>query len=155
MVTTLPGQLVRTRRFTLGVPDQFTVALGGAAVLFLRSRAGDDPVTCLWVLDLDSGAERLIAVARGADAHVVPYDDNLLAEARRYNEIALQGAKWSLRKSAASAQSKDPYPAQTPVREHNQHSGQRVRQLRSSRKVFPPHHIPLCRQSHPISYPRL
>jgi hypothetical protein len=26
-------------------------------------------------------AERLIAVARGADAHVVPYDDNLLAEA--------------------------------------------------------------------------
>lgn len=24
--------------------------------------------------------ERLIAIARGADAHVVPYDDNLLAE---------------------------------------------------------------------------
>jgi hypothetical protein len=40
-------------------------------------------------------AERLIAVARGADAHVVPYDDNLLAEARHYNEVALLGALWS------------------------------------------------------------
>ncbi len=42
-------------------------------------------------------AERLIAVARGADPHIVPYHDNLLAEARRYNDVALQGAKWSLR----------------------------------------------------------
>jgi hypothetical protein len=46
-------------------------------------------------------AERLIAVARGADAHVVPYDDNLLAEARRYNDVALQGATWSLRLAVA------------------------------------------------------
>ena len=42
-------------------------------------------------------AERVIAVARGADAHVVPYDPDLLAEARRYNDVALQGATWSLR----------------------------------------------------------
>ena len=42
-------------------------------------------------------AERLVAVARGADPHVVAYDDNLLAEARRYNDVALQGATWSLR----------------------------------------------------------
>jgi hypothetical protein len=42
-------------------------------------------------------SERLIAVARGADAHVVPYDPDLLAESRRYNDVALQGAKWSLR----------------------------------------------------------
>jgi hypothetical protein len=42
-------------------------------------------------------SERLIAVARGADAHVVPYDPDLLAESRHYNEVALQGAKWSLR----------------------------------------------------------
>jgi dipeptidyl-peptidase 4 len=57
----LPAQLVRTRRFTLGVPGQFTIALDGATVLFLRSRAGDDPVTCLWALDLNSGTERLLA----------------------------------------------------------------------------------------------
>ena len=42
-------------------------------------------------------AERLIAVARGADAHVVPYDPDLLAESRHYNDVALQGALWSFR----------------------------------------------------------
>jgi uncharacterized damage-inducible protein DinB len=42
-------------------------------------------------------SERLIAVARGADARVVPYDPDLLAESRRSNEVALEGARWSLR----------------------------------------------------------
>jgi hypothetical protein len=42
-------------------------------------------------------AERLVAVARGADAHVVPYDPDLLAESRHYNEVALPGATWSFR----------------------------------------------------------
>jgi hypothetical protein len=42
-------------------------------------------------------AERLVAVARGADAHVIPYDPDLLAESRHYNDIALQGATWSFR----------------------------------------------------------
>jgi hypothetical protein len=42
-------------------------------------------------------SERLIAVARGADGHVVPYDPDLLAESRHYNDIALEGATWSLR----------------------------------------------------------
>jgi hypothetical protein len=47
-------------------------------------------------------AERLVAVARGADAHVVPYDPDLLADARHYNEIALQGVTWSFRIAVAS-----------------------------------------------------
>ena len=42
-------------------------------------------------------AERLLAVARGADPHVSPYDPDLLAEARHYNEVALEGAIWSFR----------------------------------------------------------
>jgi uncharacterized damage-inducible protein DinB len=42
-------------------------------------------------------AERLIAIARGADPHIVPYDADLLAEARQYNDVALEGAKWSFR----------------------------------------------------------
>jgi dipeptidyl-peptidase-4 len=57
----LPGQLFRTRRFTSGVPGQFTVAQDGSTVLFLRSRTGADPVTCLWALDLESRTERLLA----------------------------------------------------------------------------------------------
>jgi hypothetical protein len=47
-------------------------------------------------------SERLVAVARGADAHVVPYDPDLLAEARHYNEIALEGGTWSFRIAVAN-----------------------------------------------------
>jgi hypothetical protein len=47
-------------------------------------------------------AERLVAVARGADAHVGPYDPDLLAEERHYNDIALLGATWSLRIAVAN-----------------------------------------------------
>lgn len=36
------------------------VAPDGDRVLFLRSRAGDDPLTCLWSLDLAGGEERLL-----------------------------------------------------------------------------------------------
>ena len=61
MVTsTLPGQLVSTRRFTFGVPDRFTIAAGGRSVVFVRSRSGTDAVGCLWALDVASGAERLL-----------------------------------------------------------------------------------------------
>ena len=57
----LPAQIARTRRFTLGVPGQFTVTADERTVLFLRTRSGDDPAGCLWALDLASGAERLLA----------------------------------------------------------------------------------------------
>ena len=33
-------------------------------MVFVRSRAGDDPVNCLWVLDAVSGDERLVADPR-------------------------------------------------------------------------------------------
>lgn len=59
--TSLPEQLVRTRRFTRGVPERIAVSSDGKTVLFLRGRAGDDPVACLWMLDLDTAAERLLA----------------------------------------------------------------------------------------------
>lgn len=59
--TTLPDQLVRTLRFTRGVPGRFVVSGGGETVLFLRGRTGDDPVTCLWAWEVASGGERLLA----------------------------------------------------------------------------------------------
>ncbi|HEU5419510.1 MAG TPA: prolyl oligopeptidase family serine peptidase [Streptosporangiaceae bacterium] len=59
--TSLPEQLARTRRFALGAPGQFTISPDGATVLFLRSRAGDDPVACLRAVDVGSGTERLLA----------------------------------------------------------------------------------------------
>ncbi len=85
-IPALPRQLSRTRRFTLGVPARFTVAPDGAAVLFLRSRAGDDPVGCLWALDPATGAERLLADPAellGAAADDVPEEERVRRERAR------------------------------------------------------------------------
>ena len=57
---TFPRQQARTRRYTLGRPRTFTVAEDGSRVAFLRSRASDDPVGCLWVFDVASRTERLV-----------------------------------------------------------------------------------------------
>ena len=57
----LPRQWARTRRFSLGAPRSFTISRDGSRVTFLRSRAGDDPVTSLWMLDVATGTERLVA----------------------------------------------------------------------------------------------
>jgi dipeptidyl-peptidase-4 len=59
-----PRRQARTRRFTLGAPRGFTISPDGSRVLFLRSRGGTDPVTCLWSLDTADGSERLIADPR-------------------------------------------------------------------------------------------
>ena len=55
-----PKQVGRTRNFTLGVPRSFAVAEDGSRVAFLRTLAGDDPVTCLWALEVATGEERLV-----------------------------------------------------------------------------------------------
>ena len=52
-----PRQWARTRSGTLGVARTFTVSPDGSRVVFLRTKTGDDPVTCLWVLDVASGNE--------------------------------------------------------------------------------------------------
>jgi len=61
MTESFPRQQARTRRFTLGVPRTFAVSPAGDRVTFLRSKSGSDPLTCLWLLDVASGTERLIA----------------------------------------------------------------------------------------------
>jgi len=61
MTESFPRQQARTRHFTLGMPRSFQISPSGGQVAFLRSRGGDDPVTCLWVLDVGTGAERLVA----------------------------------------------------------------------------------------------
>ena len=71
-----PRQHARTRRFTLGRARSFRV--GSDCVLFLRSRAGDDPVTDLWRLDVASGEE-----LRLVDAGALVADDAELPAAER------------------------------------------------------------------------
>ncbi|MGZ4197040.1 MAG: prolyl oligopeptidase family serine peptidase [Solirubrobacteraceae bacterium] len=60
MTDSFPRQKARTRDFTLGEPRSFEVAADGSRVLFLRSLAGDDPQTALWVFDVAQAHERLV-----------------------------------------------------------------------------------------------
>ncbi len=74
-----PRQVARTRGFTLGAPRSFTVSPDGERVIFLRTKAGDDPVSCLWVLDTAAGAERCVFDPR----EIGGSDDEKLTEAER------------------------------------------------------------------------
>ena len=71
-----PRRQARTRRFTLGEPRDIRVSDDGARVAFLRSPGPVDPVNSLWVLDVASGVERLVADPRplgaGRDAGDLP-----------------------------------------------------------------------------------
>ncbi|MGH8885109.1 MAG: prolyl oligopeptidase family serine peptidase [Egibacteraceae bacterium] len=78
-----PRQYARTRQFRLGEPRSFTVSPDGARVVFLRSRAGDDPVHCLWVHDVTSSEERCVAdpVTLGAsDEEEIPQEERARRE---------------------------------------------------------------------------
>lgn len=65
-----PRQQARTRNFNLGAPGGFRISADGSRIAFSRSKAGDDPVACLWTLDVASGKERLVfdPAASGAEA---------------------------------------------------------------------------------------
>jgi dipeptidyl-peptidase-4 len=90
MTDTFPRQHARTQRLTLGEPRNLTVSPDGLRVVFARSRAGDDPVNCLWVIDTPTGEERLVAdplALLEADD-----DENLPAEERLRRERMREGA---------------------------------------------------------------
>src|SRR5690348_4351720 len=83
MTESFPRQDARTRRFTLGVPRAFRVSPDGARVAYLRTQGGGDPVTCLWVLDVDDGTERLVADPRtlgGGDEADLPPEERARRE---------------------------------------------------------------------------
>jgi dipeptidyl-peptidase-4 len=88
MSDSFPRQQARTRRFTLGVPRAFTVSPDGTRVIFLRTKGGEDPVTCLWEVDAASGTERLVAdpADLGADEANLPPEER--ARRERVRETA-------------------------------------------------------------------
>src|SRR6201996_5009415 len=88
MTESFPRQQARTRRFTLGAPRSFSISPDGARIVFLRSRGGGDPVTCLWQLDVARGAERLIADPAALNAT----DEDLPPEERARRERAREQA---------------------------------------------------------------
>jgi dipeptidyl-peptidase-4 len=91
-ITAFPRQYARTRRFTLGMPHAFTVSPDGERVLFLRTRDGEDPVSCLWLLA--GGAERLLVDPEepgSKAAGIVTYSADAAA---RTVAFALGGRLW-------------------------------------------------------------
>ncbi len=88
MTESFPRQEARTRRFTLGVPRAFRISPDGTRVAYLRTRGGGDPVTCLWVLEVGRGPERLVADPRtmGGDEEDLPPEE--LARRERVREQA-------------------------------------------------------------------
>jgi dipeptidyl-peptidase 4 len=96
MSDTFPRQYARTQRFTLGEPRNVTVSPDGERAVFLRSRAGDDPVNCLWTQHLIDGVERLVAdpvaLLSGEAGGPLTADDDLPPEERARRERMREGA---------------------------------------------------------------
>ncbi|MFK8909755.1 prolyl oligopeptidase family serine peptidase [Streptomyces sp. YS-3] len=57
-----PLQFARTKRFTLGVPKNFTVSPDGERVLFVRTADGRSPLGSLWLFE--NGEERVLVDPR-------------------------------------------------------------------------------------------
>ena len=89
---TFPRQYARTQRLTLGDPRDVSVSSDGQRIVFLRSRAGDDPVNCLWVADAHTGEERLVADPRDLAGDHPAIDDDLPAEELARRERARESA---------------------------------------------------------------
>lgn len=94
MADTFPRQHARTQRFTLGEPRNVTVSPTSDRVVFLRTAAGDDPVTCLWAHELlpdgTTAGERLIADPRTLSSSADDLD--LPADERSRRERMREGA---------------------------------------------------------------
>jgi dipeptidyl-peptidase-4 len=132
MTESFPRQEARTRRFTLGVPRAFRVSPDGTRVAYLRTKGGSDPVTCLWVLDVGTGTERLVADPRtlGGDEENLPAAERARRERVREqaggivayatdDNVTVAAFAWSGRVYAADLTGADAPPhevaAQTPA----------------------------------------
>lgn len=99
-ITAFPRQFARTRHFSLGVPRAFTISPDGERVLFLRTRDGEDRVSCLWLLA--DGQERLLVdpVALGDGPQDLPEVER--ARRERARELATGLVAYSADAAAAT-----------------------------------------------------
>ena len=87
MSESFPRQQARTRRFSLGIPRNFSIAADGSRIAFVRTRSGSQQSGCLWLLDVAGGAEHLIAdpaMLAGGDRTGIPAEE--LARRERARE---------------------------------------------------------------------
>lgn len=86
---TFPRQYARTQRLTLGEPRNITVSADGHRIFFLRSSSGSDSVNSLWMLDRETGVEKLLVDPRAIGADL---DTELPPEERARRERLREGA---------------------------------------------------------------
>ena len=128
MTESFPRQEARTRRFTLGVPRAFRISPDGTRVAFLRTQGGGDPVTCLWVLDIGRGPERLVADPRtlGGDEEDLPPQERARRERVREQaggivayatdaDLTVAVFSWSGRVYAVDLARADAFPQEVAV----------------------------------------
>jgi dipeptidyl-peptidase-4 len=91
MAESFPRQRARTRNFSFGVPRAFQVSPDGRRITFVRTKNGDDPVGCLWEMDVDTGAERVIADPRsfGVDEENLPPEERARRERVRETGVGI------------------------------------------------------------------
>ncbi|MGP4112118.1 prolyl oligopeptidase family serine peptidase [Streptomyces sp. 4N509B] len=118
-----PTQLARTHRFSFGEPDALTVSGDGSRVFFLRSRAGDDPVTCLWAHHRATGEEELLADPAVLDPAAAPADSPTPVGVTAYASdrdgtllaFALAGRLWTVRPAEGAGSARRLTTAAEPV----------------------------------------
>jgi dipeptidyl-peptidase 4 len=106
MTDSFPRQQARTRHFSLGAPRSFQISPDGSRIAFLRSQGGSDPVTCLWLLDLATGQERLVsdpATIAGPESGSAPLDEPDTERARRERSREQAGGVVGFSTDAAAA----------------------------------------------------
>lgn len=84
-----PRQYARTQRFTLGAPRAFTPSPDGERVAFVRSARGAGRSQALWVLDVATGEERIVA---DPYALLAGAEEELSAEERARRERSREGS---------------------------------------------------------------
>ncbi len=85
-IEALPRQIARTQYFTLGVPRSFEISPDGQRIVYLRTRGGEDRVSCLWLLA--DGSERLLVDPVESDS-IDAIPDAELARRERVREHAI------------------------------------------------------------------
>lgn len=97
-----PSLYASTKRFTVGVPRDFTFVDGDSKILFLRSRTASDPAMALWQLDIDSGQETKLVdpgdIRTASDRNLPPAER---ARRERARELASGIVSYSKDQSAS------------------------------------------------------
>src|SRR5512138_1951824 len=79
-----PELAARTKGFRAGEPRAVTVSGDGGRVVFLRSAGAEDGVDQLWIFDVPTGTERLIADPAALRATTeIPAEERALRERLR------------------------------------------------------------------------